>query len=65
MGKYNFEMIRKRRKELGMTQLELARKTDVTREHIIVLEKGRKLPRADLLGKLAKTLKVREDYFFL
>lgn len=48
-----------------MTQLELSKKINITREHVVVLEKGRKLPRADLLGRIAKALKVREDYFFL
>ncbi|MBI5749509.1 MAG: helix-turn-helix transcriptional regulator [Nitrospinae bacterium] len=56
--------MRKRRKELGIIQLELAKKTGITREHVVVLEKGRKLPRADLLGRIAKVLGVREDYFF-
>ena len=65
MGKYNFEVLRKRRLELGMTQLELSKKINITREHVVVLEKGRKLPRADLLGRIAKALNVREDYFFL
>jgi len=65
MGKYNFEVLRKRRRELGITQLELSKKVNITREHVVVLEKGRKLPRADLLGRIAKALKVREDYFFI
>ena len=51
--------------ELAVKQFELSKKINITREHVVVLEKGRKLPRADLLGRIAKALNVREDYFFL
>ena len=45
------------RKELKMTQEELADKVDVTRQTIIALEQGRYNPSLVLAYKIAKALK--------
>jgi putative transcriptional regulator len=45
------------RKELGLTQEELARRTDVTRQTIISLEQNRYNPSLRLSYAIAKALK--------
>ncbi len=49
--------ITKFRKELGMTQEDLARTVGVTRQTIISLEQGRYNPSLQLAHRLAKALK--------
>ena len=53
------------RKSLGMTQEELASRTDVTRQTIISLEQGRYNPSVLLAYRIAKALKQAhiEDVF--
>ncbi len=56
--------IRERRKELGITQAVLAKRVNSIREHIADIERGCNTPKADMLGRIAYALKVRESYFF-
>lgn len=49
--------IKKYRKELKMTQEELAEKVDVTRQTIIALEQGRYNPSLILATKITRALK--------
>jgi putative transcriptional regulator len=55
------------RKAQGLTQQELADKTDVTRQTIIALEQGRYNPSLLLAHKIAKALSTQriEDVFDL
>jgi putative transcriptional regulator len=55
------------RKEMGMTQEELASKTGVTRQTIIALEQNRYNPSLGLAYEITKELKQRhiEDVFDL
>ncbi len=55
------------RKKLKMTQEELARKVEVTRQTIISLESGRYNPSLELAYKITKALKAKkiEDVFIL
>jgi putative transcriptional regulator len=55
------------RKELGLTQEELARKADVTRQTIISLEQNRYNPSLQLAYRITKVLKKKsiEDVFDL
>lgn len=51
--------IAKKRKELGITQEELADKVDVTRQTIISLEQGKYNPSLVLAHKIKTELKVK------
>ena len=55
------------RKKLGLTQEELAAKTDVTRQTIISLEQGKYNPSLKLAHRITKTLRGKyiEDVFEL
>lgn len=59
--------IKEYRKELKMTQEELAENVDVTRQTIIALEQGRYNPSLILASRITKTLKKKhiEDIFLL
>jgi len=59
--------IKEYRKELKMTQEELAKKVNVTRQTIIVLEQGRYNPSLILAYRITKALKRQyiEDVFLL
>ncbi|WP_321421085.1 helix-turn-helix transcriptional regulator [uncultured Methanobacterium sp.] len=59
--------IKKFRKELKMTQEELAEAVDVTRQTIIALEQGRYNPSLVLAYNVTKTLKRKsiEEVFIL
>lgn len=59
--------IKEHRKELKMTQEELAENVDVTRQTIIALEQGRYNPSLILAYKITKVLKRRyiEEVFDL
>ena len=48
--------IRMRRLELGLTQVELARRAGVNRSHLVEIEKGSRRPRADTLFKICVAL---------
>ena len=47
------------RKEMDMTQEDLAEKVGVSRVYIGYVEQGRNTPSLEILGKIAKALKVR------
>ena len=57
--------ILERRKELKITQEDLAQKVDVARQTIIALEQGRYNPSLMLAYRISKELKVKhiEDLF--
>lgn len=51
--------IRKYRHETGLTQEDLAEKVGVSRVYIGYVEQGRNTPTLDVLGKIARALKVK------
>ena len=51
--------IRKYRHEAGLTQEDLAEKVGVSRVYIGYVEQGRNTPTLDVLGKIARALKVK------
>ena len=53
------------RKKLRKTQQDLARETGLSDAGIAYIEKGRKVPRANTLCKLAAALRCRVEYFFV
>lgn len=56
--------IRKRRKELDITQENLAEKIGVSRVYIGYLEQGRNVPSLEILEKIAKALKIKLSELF-
>jgi putative transcriptional regulator len=60
-------LIREHRKELGLTQEELAERVGVTRQTIIALEKGRYSPSLILAHRITRALGREhiEDIFIL
>lgn len=50
--------IQKRRKELGLTQEELADKVDISRAYMGFIEQGRNVPSLEVLERIAKHLKI-------
>ena len=56
------ERIRKRRKELGLTQYDLAEALGVTPQHISAIEQNKRAPSLDSLVKIAKELGVTVDF---
>ena len=54
-----------RRRELGLTQRELARRALISTVSLSAIENGHKQPRAGTLGRLAAELRTGVDYFFL
>jgi putative transcriptional regulator len=56
--------IRKLRKMHNLTQIELADKTDVSRQTIIAIEKNKYDPSLKLALKIAKLLKVPVENIF-
>ena len=56
--------IQKRRKEMGITQEELADKLNLSRTHMGHIEQGRKSPSMEVLNKIAKALKTSPKDFF-
>ncbi len=65
MRVFNHEMIKNRRLKLKLTQQKLAKLAGTSREYVVEIEKGRKIPKATLIARLAQALKVRESYFFV
>ncbi|MEW6417250.1 MAG: helix-turn-helix transcriptional regulator [Nitrospirota bacterium] len=57
--------IKERRNKLGLTQAELAKKAGTAREYVVEIERGKAIPRASMIAKLANALRVRESYFFV
>lgn len=56
--------IQKRRKELGITQEELADRVNLSRTHMGHIEQGRRSPSLEVLNRLAKALKTSPKDFF-
>lgn len=57
--------IRERREKLNMTQAELAKKADVTRQTISALESGKKVDmKVSTLKAIADALKCKPQYLF-
>jgi transcriptional regulator with XRE-family HTH domain len=56
------ERIRKRRKELNLTQSDLAKALGVTSQHISAIEQNKRAPSLDSLVKIAKELGVTVDF---
>ncbi len=57
--------IKSRRKELKITQSELAEALDLSNNHISSIETGNQKPSLDTFVKLCNTLKVTPDYLLL
>lgn len=56
--------IQKRRKDLGITQEELADRVNLSRTHMGHIEQGRRSPSLEVLNKLAKALRTSPKDFF-
>jgi transcriptional regulator with XRE-family HTH domain len=65
MRTFDRNKIKERRQELRLSQEKLAQIAGLTREHLVELEKGRSIPKVDMLAKLARALNVSESYFFV
>ena len=50
--------IQKRRKEVGITQEELAEKVGISRAYMGYIEQGRNAPSLEILEKIAKLLRL-------
>jgi len=59
------DRIKDRRIKLGLTQAELAKKAGTAREYIVEIERGRSVPKASMIARIADALRVRESYFFV
>lgn len=53
-----------KRKELKLSQIELANKTGMSRTSIVNIEKGRQYPPVHLLWKISHALKTEPSEFF-
>ncbi len=60
MGRMGLEISRLR-KEIGMTQKQLAKIVGVTEGFIIDVETGKKIPKSDLITKISKALRKEVD----
>lgn len=59
------EIIKKQRKEVGITQIELANKADISTSYLCDIEKGRSVPSIVTLKKIAKALEIKDFNIFL
>jgi len=57
------DQIRKSREEMGVSQVELARRMGVTQPLISRMEKGESLPREETLVRIARALGLSQDHF--
>ena len=64
MQSFNPGRIVERRKNLRKTQHELASETGLSSTAIYYIEKGRRVPSAKTLSRLANALKCEVDHFF-
>ncbi len=53
--------LRNAREKLRLTQVEVAEKADIAPNYYAMLERGEKNATADVLGRLAKVLKVKSS----
>ena len=65
MRSFSPERVRQRRLDLSLTQAQLAMRVGTGREYLVEIEKGRKVPKATMIAKIAHALRVRESYFFV
>lgn len=56
--------IQRKRKEMGITQEELAYRINLSRTHMGHIEQGRRAPSLEVLNKIAKALKTSPKDFF-
>ncbi len=56
--------IQKRRKQIGLTQEELADKIGVSRVYMGYIEQGRNAPSLEIMEKISKALKTSLNSFF-
>lgn len=56
------DRMKKRRKELGITQVEIARALAVTPQHISAIEQGKRVPSLRFIVGLAEQLGIITDY---
>lgn len=56
--------IQRMRKELGITQEELADRVNLSRTHMGHIEQGRRSPSLEVLNRIAKALKTSPKSFF-
>jgi len=54
--------IRKRRMELGLTQVDLAERLGITQTYLSDVEQGKRTPRTPRLAKFAEALEVNPTY---
>lgn len=57
--------IKSRRKELKMSQAQLAEKIDVTNNHISSIETGKQVPSLDVFVNICEQLRTTPDYLLL
>lgn len=65
MQTFNPSKVTERRQKLGKSLREVARETGLSDVGIAYIEKGRKVPRANTLCKLAAALRCKVEYFFV
>jgi len=65
MREFSPVRIRRRRKRLRLTQLQLAKKAGISRIYVTQLEQGRKVPCANTITRIADALDVNVSYFFV
>jgi transcriptional regulator with XRE-family HTH domain len=64
LAQYLGTQVLKRREELNLTQVELARLSDVSQPHLSKIEQGQGYPSFEGLVGLKRALKVDYNYFF-
>jgi len=64
MKSFNPGRLVERRKKLKKTQTDVAKEAGLSLASIFYIEKGRKVPKANTLMRLADVLKCKVDYFF-
>jgi len=57
-------VLKKARNKIGLTQVQLAKKLGISANHYARIERGEVITSVTLLGKLAKTLKVKVTDIF-
>ena len=57
--------LKERRQELNLTQTRLAQLAKLSRIHLANIERGKGIPGASILARLANVLQVKVDYFFI
>lgn len=65
MKRFDGHRIRQARKELGLSQSELARLADIGEQNIGRWERGHHRPELDSLARLADVLQKPVDYFYV